>query len=364
MKIIAFHLPQYHEVPENNEWWGPGFTEWTNTKKAKPLFCDHYQPREPYGERYYNLLDPSTRQWQADIAQKYGIYGFCYYHYWFCGKKLLEKPLEALLESPYPQIPFCLSWANHSWTKAWDGNNRQILIEQRYGDEVQWQEHFNYLFNFFSDKRYIQINNKPLFIIFNPANIEKCDEMLSLWNRMAIDKGLSGIHFVEMLTTYCNIHNSTMFQGQIEFEPMYTIKYGIPFLKVLQRPLNRMIQDIISPLFPGYKEKFFNVMDYDYVWQKIITRKPQNSKRYLGAFVDWDNTARRGSKAFIINGATPEKFKKYLSTQLIRSKEILNQDMMFINAWNEWAEGCYLEPDKKYGFKYLEAIKAALESVR
>ena len=360
MKIIAFHLPQFHEIPENNEWWGQGFTEWTNVKKAQPQFESHYQPRQPLGDHYYNMLDQSTREWQATLAKRYGIYGFCYYHYWFAGRKLLEKPLEDLLKSEEPDFPFCLSWANHSWTRAWDGNKREMLIEQTYGDERAWEDHFYYLLKFFKDSRYIKVDDKPLFIIFNPSHIKKCDEMLALWDKLALENGLCGMHFLEMLTTYNNMHSHKRFDGKIEFEPMYTIKYKIPFWKVLQRPFNRFLQDAISIFDRRYKKGFLNVMDYDYVWENILSRKPSNKNTYLGAFVDWDNTARRGSKAFIIKGASPEKFKKYLSIQVKRSSTLLNNDMLFLNAWNEWAEGCYLEPDKKYGYKYLEVLRDVL----
>ena len=158
MKLIAFYLPQYHQIKENDMWWGEGFTEWTNTRKAKPLFPGHHQPREPYNEFYYNLLDPAARQWQADIAKQYGIYGFCYYHYWFKGKQLLETPLKLVLESGEPDFPFCLSWANMSWTRIWyAGEDAEVLLAQEYGDEKDWAEHFNYLMQAFSDQRYIRI---------------------------------------------------------------------------------------------------------------------------------------------------------------------------------------------------------------
>jgi hypothetical protein len=357
MKIIAFHLPQFHTIPENDMWWGTGFTEWTNTKKAEPLFDRHHQPREPLNDNYYNLLDESAREWQANLAQSYGIYGFCYYHYWFTGKKLLEKPLENILELGSPQFPFCLCWANHSWTRTWDGKDREILIEQKYGNENDWELHFNYLLQYFSDERYIRIDDKPLFVIFNPVSIPRCDEMLSFWNEMALGKGFKGIYFLEMLTSHKNTKDSKIFDGQIEFEPLYTIRHGIPFMKAVQRPINRVMQNLVSLISSKYVRNFYNTLDYDYVWQKIIGRKIKNKKTYLGAFVDWDNTARRGSKSFFIQGTTPDKFKQYLAVQARRSKDLLNKDIIFLNAWNEWAEGCYLEPDKKNEFQYLEAIR-------
>ena len=168
MKIIAFYLPQFHNIPENDEWWGDGFTEWTNVKKAKPLYEGHMQPRVPLGGNYYNLLDDNVKIWQADLAKKYGVYGFCYYHYWFNGKMLLEKPMEQMLANKEVDIPFCICWANEPWTKAWVGDERKLLIAQEYGQEEEWKQHFMYLLPFFKDERYITKNGKPLFVFYRP----------------------------------------------------------------------------------------------------------------------------------------------------------------------------------------------------
>ena len=168
MKIIAFYLPQFHNIPENDEWWGNGFTEWTNVKKAKPIFEGHQQPKVPLNNNYYNLLDDNVKVWQADLAKKYGVYGFCYYHYWFNGKMLLEKPMEQMLENKEVDIPFCISWANEPWTKAWVGDEKKMLIAQEYGQEEEWKEHFMYLLPFFKDERYIKKDGKPFFIFYRP----------------------------------------------------------------------------------------------------------------------------------------------------------------------------------------------------
>ena len=192
MKIITFYLPQFHEIPENNEWWGKGFTEWVNVKKAQPLYEGHEQPRVPLNENYYNLLDPNVQVWQAKIAKEYGVYGFCYYHYWFNGKLLLEKPMENMLKNRDIDIPFCVCWANEPWTRAWVGETK-VLIPQLYGEKREWKEHFDYLLPFFKDSRYICDDGKPLVVIYRPEVIECLNEMLDYWNELAIQEGFEGV---------------------------------------------------------------------------------------------------------------------------------------------------------------------------
>lgn len=351
MKIIAFYLPQFHSIPENDAWWGKGFTEWTNTKKSKPFFQSHYQPREPLSENYYNLLNPETMQWQANLAKEYGLYGFCYYHYWFNGKKLLEQPLEKMLSNPKIDIPFCLSWANEPWTRAWDGNIKETIMPQIYGGEHEWRQHFDYLTPYFLDSRYIKVDDKPMLLIYNASAIPNVNKMVDLWELLSKELGFSGIHIIETLNGYqhcSHIHSS---KALVEFEPMYTLTHHYPkYLKIWHKLKQKL---------------FFDVRSYDKVWQKILARTPKDTKKALipGAFVDWDNTARKQSKALILQGATPNKFSRYIQQQLQRAKDTYHSDMLFINAWNEWAEGTYLEPDKKYGYQYLEAIKNGLKNL-
>ncbi|HFR3551845.1 TPA: glycoside hydrolase family 99-like domain-containing protein, partial [Streptococcus suis] len=196
MKTIAFYLPQFHSIPENDEWWGKGFTEWTNMKAAKPLFEGHNQPRIPLNNNYYNLLDEKTMEWQVELAKKHGLYGFCFYHYWFNGHMLLEKPMEIMRQSEKINFPYTICWANEPWTNAWksDGNEK-TLIAQHYGREKEWKQHFEYLLQFFKDKNYIVENNKPLLLIYRPEIIECLNEMLDYWNKLAIEAGFSGIDF-------------------------------------------------------------------------------------------------------------------------------------------------------------------------
>ncbi|MBU5455562.1 glycosyltransferase WbsX family protein [Caproiciproducens sp. MSJ-32] len=356
MKVIAFYLPQFHEIEENNKWWGKGFTEWTNTKKSIQLFKGHYQPREPLNDFYYNLLDPKTREWQAELAKKYGIYGFCYYHYWFKGKKLLEKPAEEILKLKSPKLPFCFSWANEPWTRAWDGREKEVLMPQDYGDKNDWVEHFNYLLPFFKDERYIKIDNKPMFLIYRSASIPCCDEMIELWNDFAVKNGFNGIYFIKTLNSFEIDTKNKNFNAQVEFEPMFTLVHDYGVSKKIIRKMKSLLRNSIN--FKNYL--FLNIEDYDYVWQRIIKRKRNYQlTTYLGAFVDWDNSPRKGTKATIFKGSNPEKFKNYFKEQVKKSKQN-GTEFLFINAWNEWAEGTYLEPDKKYGFAYLEAIKEVL----
>ncbi|WP_404332365.1 glycoside hydrolase family 99-like domain-containing protein [Mesobacillus maritimus] len=348
MKLIAFYLPQFHETEENNRWWGKGFTEWTHTKKAKPLYPGHYQPREPYQDYYYDLTDEKAREWQAQIAREHGIYGFCYYHYWFKGKRLLPKPFDAILQKGEPDFPFCLSWANDPWINTWTGSKNEVLVDQDYGDEEDWKEHFEFLLTAFKDKRYIRVENKPLFVIYRPSGIPKCEQMLDYWQRLAVKNGLEGIYFVQTLNRFSN-PDLQGFDARIEFEPGYTMNLtnGIHCGKAVD----------------GFKQKF-NLMDYDKYWSYILERRVENNhvKTFLGAFMDWDNSPRVGGRSpLIFTGATPEKFTYYLTQQIKRSIE-LNSDFIFINAWNEWGEGTYLEPDNQYEFQYLEATRKALEN--
>jgi hypothetical protein len=345
VKIIAFYLPQFHTIPENDEWWGKGFTEWTNVRKATPLFKNHYQPRTPLNDNYYNLEDVDVMKWQAKLAKEYGIYGFCYYHYWFNGKKLLEKPLENMLKASDVQIPFCLSWANEPWARTWDGRDTDVLMPQEYGTQKEWAEHFEYLLDFFNDPRYIKIEGKPMMVIYRTSSIPKVNEMIDLWEKLSIEAGFNGLHIVETLNSLQKGPFTLKSEACMEFEPSFTL-YHRYYLKY------RVIDWL--------KKKFtkIEIKNYDNVYDCIVNKKSikDNKKRYLGAFVGWDNSPRKGKGGVIILGSTPEKFAKYLKQQFLNAKK-LQFDFIFVNAWNEWAEGAYLEPDNKYGYNYIEAIK-------
>ena len=371
MKIIAFYLPQFHNIPENDEWWGDGFTEWVNVKKAKPLFEGHEQPRIPLNNNYYNLLDDEVKIWQANLAKRYGIYGFCYYHYWFDGKLLLEKPMEQMLANSQINIPFCICWANEPWTKAWVGETK-TLIPQKYGNKKEWKEHFDYLLPFFKDKRYILDEGKPLVVIYRPEIIEVLNEMLDYWQSLAIEAGFPGLKFAYQSAGMDEIpkekRNDSRFDYDIEFQPAYAFtelnKNTLPLLRKLKKRVSDFVEKHTGKtvrFFGSGKIAALNRVDYDMAWQTILNTTPETDLRVPGAFVDWDNTPRHGDRGRVYVGKTPEKFTKYLTQQIVRAREVYHKDMIFMYAWNEWAEGGYLEPDEKNGYAYLEGIKKALD---
>ncbi|GER70384.1 glycosyl transferase [Weizmannia acidilactici] len=357
MKIIAFYLPQFHSIPENDKWWGKGFTEWTNTKKALPLYRGHSQPKEPLNDNYYNLLNDDVKKWQIELAKEYGIYGFCYYHYWFNGKKVLEKPLEQVLNNSSLDLPFCISWANEPWTRSWDGKTNEILLAQDYGDKKDWYNHFQYLLQFFKDQRYIKIDNQPLLVIYKVESIPNHKMLFEYWINLARKNGFKGLYIAETLNGLQKNSVSNLSNAIIQFEPNFTIHHDRPLIDKIKNKIKNIT------LIPSKGSFIYKTMDYDITWKRILKRKINLNDKdvFLGGFVDWDNTARKGKNALVFHGGSPEKFKKYLKLQIKNAKLKYNSDFIFINAWNEWAEGTYLEPDKKYGNSYLKAVKEALE---
>lgn len=367
MKIITFYLPQFHSIPENDEFWGKGFTEWVNVKKAKPLYEKHCQPVVPLNDNYYNLEDIDTMKWQTDIAKKYGVYGFCFYHYWIEGRKLLEKPVENYLSHKEIDFPYCLSWANHSWTDSWKIGSNKTLIAQTYGGREDWINHFQYLLPFFKDSRYIKEDGKPLFIIYMPEDIPDLNEMLDFWQGEAKKNGLKGIKFIYQYIYFDmdKKKDDSRFSYGIEFQPSYAIadsrgkamatirKEGYRFLNWVQQKLKIKVKMVSQPKL--------EVLDYSKIWEYVLKRTPQNSKKIPGAFTGWDNTPRKGNGGLVLDNNTPELFEKYLTLQIKRAKEVYHTDKLFVTAWNEWAEGCVLEPTEKDGFKYLEAVRSALK---
>lgn len=346
MKILAFYLPQYHEVPENNKWWGEGFTDWVNVKKAKKLYKNHNQPKIPINGNYYNLSDCKEFYNQIKIAKEYGIGGFCFYHYWFNGKKLLEVPIENFLNNKDLDIEFCLSWANEPWTRSWDGKESNILIDQYYGKQKQWNEHFSYLLKFFNDKRYIKVNDKPMFLIYRSESIPNCDAMIEYWDEMCRKHGFKGIHVVETLTSFQNKPKCDKSEAVVEFEPMFTMKNDLSKFTNMKRAFRKIL----------FRNKPM-IINYEEIWKRIIKRNYDYGKnKYLGAFVGWDNTPRKGLRGCICTNQDNIKFGKYLEKQI----EKCEGGYIFINAWNEWAEGAYLEPDENDKFTYLEELKNVL----
>lgn len=353
-KIIAFYLPQFHAIPENDLWWGKGFTEWVNTKKAKPLYKGHYQPKEPLDDNYYSLLDAKSQEWQADLARKYGIDGFCYYHYWFDGKLLLEKPMENMLKNPKVNIPFCISWANETWSRTWSGKEKEILIQQKYGDEKDWIKHIEYLLPFFKDKRYITINNKPMLLLYTASRIEHCEEMIRVWNEYLKTEGFDGIYIVETMNSFQKKACLDMSEAEVYFEPWHTKAY-LDDQKSAVKILIKKIIGVISPKI--------GCIDAKQIWNTILLEKEREYRGkeiFLGTFPQWDNTARRGKKAIIFKNTSVDNFAQHFK-QLYKKSVEEKRKFIFVNAWNEWAEGAYLEPDKHNKFGYLESIKKVVD---
>ena len=368
VKIIAMYFTQLHAIQENDEWWGRGFTDWVNVRQAVPLYEGHYQPRVPLNSNYYDQSQVGTLRAQVDLAKKYGIYGFCHYHYWFDGKQLLETPTNLILQNANIDFPFCLSWANETWSRRWDGRDHDILIKQTHPPtEESWSKHFNYLINAWSDERAIRIDGKPVFVIYRPQKIEKIDAMLDFWNRKAIASGLKGIYYIfqkqyELTDNQCLDSFDASFQFQ-PFEAMHSPGYSASAIRKQKMRffidgLPKLLQNFIWSSWAFFKQKY-TVHQYDYVWRQIITNAthlPDNV--FPGAFVDWDNTARYGNRATVIQGATPQKFKYWLQKLVdAMANRSGDNNFIFLNAWNEWAESAYIEPDEKYGHAYLEAIK-------
>lgn len=366
VKIIANYLPQYHEIPENSQWWGEGFTDWVSVKRAKPLFSGHVEPRIPMNGNYYSLDDISALRWQANLARQYGIYGFGIYHYWFNSKmNLLTKPVELLRDNKDVDIHFFFIWDNVSWKRTWSnvrkGNDwapqfdvkkstnqnedSGILAELIYGDESEWKKHFDYLLPFFKDERYIKIDNKPVFAFFQPQNdYDTIKKMVEFWNKEAINNGFDGIACVS---------KDNRKKNDLE----YKMKYS-PFSPGTNRYIYKYI-------FMDYLAKFtkrIRFFDYDRCWKELLDEsKKADQKTFLSGFVQFDDTPRRGSNGRIVRGATPEKFEKYMKRLLDLSKK-QRKEFVFVTAWNEWGEGAYLEPDECNKYEYLEALKRAMES--
>ena len=350
-KPIAIHLPQFHTIPENDEWWGKGFTEWTNTRKCTPRFKGHYQPHEPADLGYYDLSDIAALKAQASIAAEYGIYGFCFYHYWFGGKKVLEKPVDLILSNKDYTFPFCLCWANENWTRRWDGRDNEILLKQTYSFEDDL-EHIHDLFKYFKDDRYIKVNNKPLFIVYRPGLFPDIKKTISIWREEARKTGIGEIYLANMQVFGQKEDPASLgFDACIEFQPDFGIMAkGSFFVKVRNKIITKINKDTTFKL--SYKYKYSSLVD------KMIQQERPVYKQFPGITPMWDNSARKSKGATIFKGSTPELYGKWLDAIVNRfipySKD---ENFVFINAWNEWAEGNHLEPCKKWGRKYLEVTK-------
>ncbi|GHU72398.1 glycosyl transferase [Spirochaetia bacterium] len=345
-KIIAFYLPQFHPIPENDEWWGKGFTEWTNVGKARPLFPGHYQPRIPADLGYYDLRVPETREAQAQMAREAGIEGFCYWHYWFGnGKRLLERPFNEVLESGKPDFPFCLAWANESWKGIHHGlSNRKVLIEQLYPGIDDYTKHFYTVLPAFMDTRYITVDDKPLFMIYKPLADTEVATFIKTWRELAKKNGLSGIYFVGQ----CMDRDKIELYKKIDIDAINIVNHG-EFLKhrnLILRILYRIYRIITrSPYIVSYKKAM------RYFFDKNIDSRDNIIPAIISG---WDHTPRSGRYGIILNNYTPYLFQSHAQEVILNCSKTPN--IIFLKSWNEWAEGNYLEPDLRWGKQYIEVL--------
>lgn len=358
MRWFALYLPQFHETAENNEWWGKGFTEWTHVTAAKSLYNGHKQPIVPLNKNYYNLMDKKTVEWQTDLMKQYGIDGFVYYHYYFCGKKLLEKPAENLLKWTDIDQPFFFCWANHTWYKAVDGV-KNVLIEQTYGSEKEWEDHFQYLLPFFNDKRYEKKDNKPVFMIYD-YNFPEKKAMVDYFDMRCKREGFNGIYIIETFSNAIKAENFDVFCQNTcsQTEQVYirepAVSTCILDRKRLRSPM-RIVRKILRELSFSGKISWVNKYSGDHLYNIMLKASPRRRNTCHGVFFSWDNTPRHGLRGYIITPPSKKKFMKYANS-------IINNEYVFINAWNEWAEGMVLEPTEHLKYKYLEWIKEWRES--
>jgi len=364
VKLMAMYLPQYHEIPENNEFWGKGFTDWTTVKAAVQYDKKLKQPKEPLNDNYYDLSKSEDLKWQVELAKKYGIDGFCFYHYWFSSKKqLLHIPAENFLKDKSMDIDFCFAWDNAPWKRTWNTqfgndwspifdknadikkNQPSVLMPFEYEGEIGAKKHFEYLLPFFKDDRYIKKDNKPVFIIWNYYIIDELKEMIEVWHNLAKQNGFSGVYII---TKYTNNKQYEIADANFYYQP---IKFGWETASFITRLLVKGKRIITKNKYP---RKYL----YDIIWKRILkyAKKSKKMTVYYGGFVNYDDTPRRGTEGRYISGATPEKFGKYMQRLIDISKKH-GKAFVFITAWNEWGEGAYLEPDKENEYDYLKVVK-------
>ncbi len=369
MKIISFYLPQYHPIPENDAWWGKGFTEWVSVAKARPRFKGHHQPQIPADLGFYDLRLEATRIAQAELAAAHGINGFCYYHYWFNGKMLLEKPFNEVLQSGKPDFPFCLCWANENWTRAWDGLEKEVLIKQNYNLEDR-RNHINWLCKAFTDSRYIKVNNKPILLIYRADNIPDLKDRIQDWREITKKNGFDDLYLCSVSSNFTKNHERNAihmgFDAVVEFQPYAKDFPSMSLTVLLKLAAARLINKIIELLKLDSTAHLFNeniILKYDKVADNAI-RKPHPDAyiKFPCVFPSWDNSARK-RVATIIQNSDVSKYAEWLTNALQRIKHYSDDErIVFINAWNEWAEGCHLEPDVTNGKKFLEATSLVLQT--
>lgn len=380
-RVIAYYLPQFHPIPENDEWWGKGFTEWTNVGKANPLFKGHNQPRVPADLGYYDLRLPEIREQQAELARNAGIEGFCYYHYWFGkGKQLLERPFNEVLDSGKPDFPFCLCWANHDWTdKIWSDSgltveSEKTLIKQEYSEDDN-VKHFYHLLPAFKDKRYIKIEGKPCFVIWHPHDIPNCSSFINLWQQLAKENGLGGIYFIANQPTlsYLDLQNLPLSQiikrninlAYDKFEKVLALGFdGINskgdyraeyYVRSNWMILKRKIYNLVFRKYTIIRSKQKDINKY------LYTEEDTQNNVYPTLLPNWDHSPRSGKRRQIYVDSTPEVFKEQIkkALSLIKDRDSEHR-VLFLRSWNEWGEGNYVEPDLQYGHGYLDVLRETI----
>ena len=350
-RVIAFHLPQFHPTPENDAWWGKGFTEWTNVAKARPLYPGHYQPHVPADLGFYDLRLPEARHAQAEMAREYGIEGFCYYHYWFGGgRRMLERPFDEILASGEPDFPFCLCWANHSWNSIWQGTN-DMLMEQTYPGWDDHAAHFDWLLQAFTDRRYLTLDGKPIFVIYKPDDIPDVRKVTDFWRERAVRAGLPGLYLI----------------GVSHYNPGWDPRprgLDASTMQALPRRDGRIprryLLTKLKLLLQGNKHEL-TIWDYQDMLPMLLRRNQVDWPDYPLVLPNWDNTPRSGMRGLVLHDSTPKLFRRHLGEAISRVEDRPTAErIVFLKAWNEWAEGNYVEPDQKWGRAYLEAIREEL----
>ncbi len=373
IRPIAIYLPQFHPVSENDEWWGKGFTEWTNVAKARPLFEGHYQPHLPADLGFYDLRLKEARAAQAEMAKAYGIYGFCYYHYWFNGRRILERPFQEVFESGQPDFPFMLCWANENWTRVWDGGDKHVLLEQNYSEEDD-RAHIQSLLPYFKDDRYIKVNGKPIFSIYRSKLFPNLKRTTNIWREEAGKQGME-LYLCCFATNHIEegYLESVGLDAAVDFKPfgdslthyrqLQQEAYKKGYMGRAKNKLAKAFYRLAKPeKLETVEDYLWNIIDYTEYAAFCAKEATASYKCYPGITPMWDNTARRKKNFLALKNATPTAYRKWLSSILQHFKGFgKDEDFLFINAWNEWAEGNHLEPCQKWGRQYLEATKEALQ---
>lgn len=345
VRLVAFYLPQFHPIRENDEWWGKGFTEWTNVTKAQPLFPGHHQPHLPAELGFYDLRVREVRREQINLAKSYGIDAFCYYYYWFSGKRLLDTPLEDMLNDPGSDMPFCLCWANENWTRRWNGGEQDVLIEQEYRAEDA-QKFIRDITPYIRDPRYLKVDGKPILLIYRPQVIPEILEVVKVWREYCAQAGIGEIHLSAVLTFGNFDYECFGFDSGVQFPPHNRQELGV-------RYVNQQIR--FSTPFDG------GVMLFHELANAYLSKTDKGRNIFRGVFPSWDNTARSRHRALIFLNGSPGNYEYWLDQAIKKTQKDypIHDRLIFINAWNEWAEGCHLEPDRKYDKAFLEATLRA-----